>query len=186
MQIQDRLDYKRWEMRYILLLWLSLVVRVPFDLSRLDSSTENSLIEVLLNLGRSYLDASGKEREAAAEFLARLLTRKDTVHSALPSFVSWAVETAPNETSIFKVMGILLTLASIYKYGQRESLRPLADQVIPLCEILLSPKSRFASNSIVRKYAVKLTQRLGLAFLKPVVAPWRYQRGLHATPCQEN
>lgn len=35
----------------------------------------------------------------------------------------------------------------------------------------------YSSNSLIRKLRIKLTQRVGLCFLKPKIAPWRYQRG---------
>ena len=37
-----------------------------------------------------------------------------------------------------------------------------------------------SANTLVRKLAVKLVQRLGLVFLPPRIAPWRYQRGFRS------
>lgn len=36
---------------------------------------------------------------------------------------------------------------------------------------------QYANNAVVRKLQTKLTQRVGLCYLKPKVASWRYQRG---------
>lgn len=36
---------------------------------------------------------------------------------------------------------------------------------------------QYANNALVRKLKTKLTQRVGLCYLKPKVAAWRYQRG---------
>ena len=53
---QDQSDYTTWETRYILLLWMSMLVMVPFDLTSIDSSTEGAagnyagLIEGLVSL----------------------------------------------------------------------------------------------------------------------------------------
>ena len=33
------------------------------------------------------------------------------------------------------------------------------------------------NNATHRKLYIKLIQRIGLTFLKPKIAPWRYQRG---------
>lgn len=35
----------------------------------------------------------------------------------------------------------------------------------------------YANNAVVRKLRTKLTQRVGLCYLKPKIASWRYQRG---------
>ena len=35
---QDPTDYQTWETRYMLLLWLSMVCMIPFDMVRLDSN----------------------------------------------------------------------------------------------------------------------------------------------------
>lgn len=35
----------------------------------------------------------------------------------------------------------------------------------------------YANNTVIRKLQTKLTQRVGLCYLKPKVASWRYQRG---------
>jgi hypothetical protein len=37
-------NFAHWEVRYILLLWLSLVARIPFDLTRLDSGHEDQRV----------------------------------------------------------------------------------------------------------------------------------------------
>lgn len=34
-----------------------------------------------------------------------------------------------------------------------------------------------AQSGLLRKLTVKLAQRIGLIYLKPTVAKWRYQRG---------
>lgn len=81
-------------------------------------------------------------------------------------------------------MGVLLTLATLFKYGDRDLLIQFAQPVIGLSEMFLDPKkSRFHSNTVVRKLAIKLIQRVGLVYLKPVVAPWRYQRGTFNVLC---
>ena len=76
LQGQDPQAYDIWETRYILLLWLSILALVPFDLKNIDSSTtEHNLVRGILDVGKGYLAAAGKEREAAALLVAKLLTR---------------------------------------------------------------------------------------------------------------
>ncbi|KAL0271366.1 UNVERIFIED_CONTAM: hypothetical protein PYX00_008475 [Menopon gallinae] len=68
----------------------------------------------------------------------------------------------------------LATLASILKHGKREDLVPFAK---PMLKKILDSDLRTSKNTLHRKYAMKIVQRIGLVFLKPKVASWRYQRG---------
>jgi hypothetical protein len=51
----------------------------------------------------------------------------------------------------------------------------LDDNILPL--LTLPFFDQYANNSLIRKLRTKLTQRVGLSYLKPKVASWRYQRG---------
>ena len=82
-----------WETRYVLLLWLSILVIVPFDLRTVDSSLSDlaptstmdaeaddgephsALIDSIISAGKVYLKDPGAVRDAAAVCLSRLLTR---------------------------------------------------------------------------------------------------------------
>lgn len=68
-----------WEVRYVLLLWLSMLVRIPFDLKTADSrvsvSSERNIITDIIEICKSYLGKNGPEREAAAICIARLFSR---------------------------------------------------------------------------------------------------------------
>lgn len=70
-----------WTLRYIILLWLSLVVLLPFDLARFNAPATSSSIEEesvakqIEKLGLDALPTSGLEREASALLLARLYSR---------------------------------------------------------------------------------------------------------------
>lgn len=68
---------KEWETRYVILLWLSLIVMNPFDLSIVDSyaKTGQTLAEKMVEEGTNCLGEPGKVRDGAAVFLARMLTR---------------------------------------------------------------------------------------------------------------
>jgi hypothetical protein len=63
-----------WELRYVLLLWLSLVCMIPFDLSKFDRQ-EMPVADQIEAVGRRFLGASGKERDAAAVMLGKLFQR---------------------------------------------------------------------------------------------------------------
>jgi hypothetical protein len=78
LQKQDPTDCETWETRYVLLLWLSLLAMVPFDMARFDgSSTGNvserrvSVVDRILELAKKYVKVSDKPRDAAALLLAK-------------------------------------------------------------------------------------------------------------------
>lgn len=90
---QDRADHGRWQTRYGLLLWLSMLVLVPFDICSIDSAlataggssdhddneraAQATLVGTLCELVKAYLEDPGPTREAAALCLASLLKRPD-------------------------------------------------------------------------------------------------------------
>jgi hypothetical protein len=95
---QNAIDFQTWEVRYILLLWLSIIVLMPFDLKVVDplstdpqkcSLSHEPLIKRLQSISKRYLNDSGKPRDAAAELLSVLLTRYKFIYSLLSlSFMS--------------------------------------------------------------------------------------------------
>lgn len=68
---------EEWYNTYILLLWLSIIVLTPFDIATIDSSSENSLIDTLMNPSIECLGQMGKSKEAAALLIGKLLSRPD-------------------------------------------------------------------------------------------------------------
>ena len=68
-------DADNWQLRYLILLWLSLVCKLPFDLAQFDSGDTTSIAETLEKIGKSELDKSGVERDGAALMLSRLYMR---------------------------------------------------------------------------------------------------------------
>ena len=65
-----------WATRYVILLWLALICRIPFNLSQFDEpGHEGATAAALELLGKEYLDRAGLEREGAAVLLSRLYMR---------------------------------------------------------------------------------------------------------------
>lgn len=169
---------KYWEMRFIMLLWMSLLCMIPFDLKKIDShkiNGETPLVERVLDIVKSFITSVGKEYEGASMLGMRLLTRKDVCDVYLAPFLSWQVETIMNASNAFELRGHLRCLSGLFKYGPREVLNPLVSLVTP-CLDLISSK-QFKNNSLLRKLLIKLAQRLALCSLKVRIASWRYQRG---------
>lgn len=157
-----------WHFRYILLLWLSLICMIPFDLSRFDKistlQTQNiSTFEYVEKIGWSYLRLPGKEREAAALVLARLMLREDVFRSHLLAFVEKCLENlrAAGEHDLFLATGtaqVLCIITELARPAQLRSVLPLLHQA--LLEIGRLP---YISASInLRKLRAKLAGRVAL------------------------
>jgi hypothetical protein len=138
-------------------------------------TTPESMIEHLVETSKSYLGDSAKTRDGAGILLARLVIRTDMMSlGLLTSFASWATTCMEEaKANPFTVVGVLTTLSVVFKHGQRHELLPIIGLFLPAALDCASN----ASNAFTRKLGVKLVQRVGLTFLEPKVAAWRYQRG---------
>ena len=59
----------------MLLLWLSIIILVPFDLTTID--TDGRLIQELLQVAKKYINSASLTRDAAAVFLSKFFCRPD-------------------------------------------------------------------------------------------------------------
>ncbi len=169
-----------WQSRYVLLLWLSLVLMAPFDLRNLhgDPSTQAIRIQIVdsvLPLAEFYMGASSRERDAAALLIARLLTRKDVNSLYIPEFLERSVKIWQSDnTSLNFKTGFLTAMCEIYKLGERSILAEHADAAIKVIRDIGQLQDT-RDNTLLRKLQVKLSQRLSLCVLYPHTASWRYQ-----------
>ncbi|XP_026523386.1 tubulin-specific chaperone D isoform X1 [Notechis scutatus] len=186
---QNPKEYETWETRYMLLLWLSVTCLIPFDLVRLDgniSSIEGcsrvSTMDRILAVAKSYLVVSDKSRDAAAVLVSKFITRPDVRQKRTADFLDWTLSTLSKSSfqtieGTIVMDGMLQALAQLFKHGKRDDCLPYASTVL---ECLDNCKLFESNQTILRKLGVKLVQRLGLTFLKPKVAKWRYQRGFRS------
>lgn len=66
----------QWALRYTLLLWLSLVCMIPFDLEQFDEiGKAGETAARVETTGKAFLDKAGLDREGAALLLSRLYMR---------------------------------------------------------------------------------------------------------------
>ena len=173
----------------MLLLWLSILVMVPFGLNTVDSATSGSnLIDRIIEVCQKCLGEAAKTRDAAAYLLARLLTRPDMDDNALVAtgcaksagsaplvaFLQWCVVQMEGSGGQLLVTGVHQALAHIFKMGQRNS---LLDKVSLVSDVLHNQTATASSSTTQRHNTCKLAQRLGLTYLPPRVAAWRYTRG---------
>lgn len=66
----------RWSLRYVILLWLSLVCMIPFDLEQFDEPDKaGGTAEAVESLAKQGLGNAGLEREGSALVLSRFYMR---------------------------------------------------------------------------------------------------------------
>ncbi|KAM7387217.1 hypothetical protein PAMA_009704 [Pampus argenteus] len=183
---QDPRDTETWETRYMLLLWLSMTCLIPFDLSRLDGylesgagKTREATMDRILAIAKSYLVVSDSPRDAASVLVSKFMTRPDVKQKCLGDFLGWSLTTISEtkDQSMRDIMvldGALQSLAKLFKHGKRDDLLQYAPTILQCLEQKHLSES---SQAMLRRLGVKLIQRLGLTFLKPRLATWRYQRG---------
>ncbi len=160
----------------MLLLWMSMLVLIPFDMKRFDSGEQKDTVtERILNVIQTNLAWSNKSQDAAAFLAAKFLTRPEIIVRYLPPFVEFCKKTITDDKADdFMQMGCLKALAAVYKIGKREDLLGWTPELLKL---VMEQKYRDNRSALLRKLSLKLVQRLGLNFLKTKVASWRYQRG---------
>ena len=80
-QLSSTLEYY---VPYVLVLWMSIIVLVPFDLTTIDSADQHNqqiLVQRIIAIARQWIDSSGKIRDGATLILSKLITRPDVVKS---------------------------------------------------------------------------------------------------------
>ena len=222
LQAQDTDDHETWHVRYSLLLWLSIIVIVPFDLQTIDSSVGStggpSLVDRIISVCKMYLRDSGPVRNAAALCLSKLLTRPDMEARHLTEYLVWAnsvvAASVPNNDAgnalegetkaggsnsnatmstpskgnvsttgahqhqqIFLSTGALETLVLVFKHGHRQQMEGRIPAVAECMELATRATTVGKASTLQRKLTMKLSQRVGLQYLPPRVAKWRYKRG---------
>ncbi|XP_050236631.1 tubulin-folding cofactor D [Mercurialis annua] len=176
------------EAKCVILLWLSILVLVPFDISSIDTSfaisgNDNAgklepspLVLRILRFCQDYLSNSGPMRTMAGLLLSKLLTRPD-MPVAFSSFIEWTHEILTSRIddvlSHFQLLGVVEALAAIFKAGGRKILLDVVSKVWNDTSSLVKSDSA-ARSQLLRKYLLKLTQRIGLICLPHRSPAWCY------------
>uniref|UniRef100_A0A182NNE2 Tubulin-specific chaperone D n=1 Tax=Anopheles dirus TaxID=7168 RepID=A0A182NNE2_9DIPT len=169
-------DWQNWETRYMGLLWLSLLVLNPFDLSRLDTSDADcpTTMERVYDLCKANCLKDDSCTPVAAFLVARFVIRNDVKMVYLEKIFDWASTVNENYGADTKI-GPLTAIACILKHGKREDLLPYVKQLSNW--ILHLEYDTISKDFKIYKTCIKICQRLGLVLLPPKLAKWRYQRG---------
>ncbi|GAB0091300.1 Tubulin-specific chaperone D [Sergentomyia squamirostris] len=177
---QNLTDTCNWESRYILLLWMSILVLNPFHMSRLDvyssegaAATPGSKIERIFRQCQINCNNNDTCSAVAAFLSAKYLIRSDVKDTLLPRFFDWIVEGSRTDQENIKI-GQLYAISAILKHGKRDDLLPHTNKLL---NWIVNCNFKDSSDYLKNLFHVKIVQRLGLVFLKPRLARWRYQRG---------
>ncbi|VDM15990.1 unnamed protein product [Hydatigera taeniaeformis] len=185
LKLQDIDDHNNWQTRYVLLLWLSIVIMVPFALERLEKPGKAPLIERILSEAKKHVVLVDTTQIAAAHLLAKFISRPDVYPSKLEDVILWAEgelkeANYDSQRDQMRVAGFLRGLASICKIVPRHVLLPFALRLLDIITSVVPDK--VSGNILLARLRCKLIQRVGLLFCRrrAAAASWRYQRGFRS------
>ncbi|EFN69536.1 Tubulin-specific chaperone D [Camponotus floridanus] len=159
---QDPNDVETWETRYVLLIWLSIISKIPFPLCRLETSENVDPEQTII-----VRDACAV---AAVFLIANFLTRSDVKKLYLEEMIMWCLKCIENDPLRH---GPLAVIASILKHSAREDVKPYSQMLL---DNILKLRLNDNPADLIRKFETKVIQRIGLVLLKTKVASWRYQK----------
>lgn len=169
-----------WEVQCQLMLWLSALSQIPFDLSLLDPSGAqgvSGVVQEILTICEDVMGRAGTVRDLGCILLYKLLSRADQEEAA-QKYLKESNQilgniNAQEKAGIFRLIGVTQSVGWLFKHCRREMLTPVAAECWSAAVELL--KSKFAEgNILLRRLAVKLCQRIGLTWLTPKTLSWRY------------
>lgn len=171
-------ESENWETRYMLLLWSSILVLNPFHFSRLDGTavgdvTSLTKMERIFRVCKNNCRGNDPCSVVAAFLSAKFLVRNEIKDIYLSTFFEWSFEEI-NRDEMNVRYGTLFAISAILKYGKREDLLSYAPKILTW---ILSQDFKDSTDFLKNKYYIKIIQRLGLIFLPPKIAQWRYNRG---------
>lgn len=177
-------DAEIWRSRYVLLIWMSIIIMLPFHMSRLDGfdeherdssgQTRKTVMTRVLDINKTYLVALDACRDAAVLLTSRFLSRSDVKEIHLKPFFDWACETGTQSKCVFARYGAMASIARVLKQGKREDLTQFGPTLLSW---ILTSNFKESKDRNLLKFSYKIIQRIGLVLLKPKLANWRYKRG---------
>lgn len=183
-----------WEERYVMLLWLSHLLLVPFDLKVISSAgTSDPSVDLrpglnlaadvpwpalrLVDIGLGHLGVPGKERESARTLLVRLSTRSDMCKvGLLQDLVKWILNSLDHplynssSTLVYEQVGFLSYLAAVLTCADRGAVSGLLQSIFQTAQKISSDDSPFyvdlRSTALARKALIKLYRNLTCVVLE--------------------
>ncbi|GAA5841004.1 hypothetical protein JCM5353_004871 [Sporobolomyces roseus] len=142
-----------WELRYLLLLWLSVCVRLPFDLARLEEGTG----ERIEGVAERWIGVGSKEREGGIEVLGRYYSRQD---APLDKLIRKCEEALQKDDNLLFSSGLVQTLCIVLKTSSGSQL--VSSHWSSLYRLLAFLPQDGTGGAVLGKYRVKLAGRLAL------------------------
>ncbi|XP_024892670.1 tubulin-specific chaperone D [Temnothorax curvispinosus] len=171
---QDLNDVETWETRYVLLIWLSIISKIPFPLSRLETSEnidpDQTIIVRILKVCKLYCLSKDACAVAAVFLIANFLTRSDVKKLYLEEMIMWCLKCIENDPLRH---GPLAVISSILKHSAREDVKPYSQMLL---DNMLKLRLSDNPTDLIRKFGMKVVQRIGLVLLRTKLASWRYQK----------
>ncbi|GAA5944447.1 hypothetical protein JCM10213_002657 [Rhodosporidiobolus nylandii] len=144
-----------WELRYVLLLWLSVVVRLPFDLTRLDQRTG----QTVERLGYEALRRASKEGDGGVEVLARFYSRQD---APLDNLLKACEDVFSAAESPILITSHLTLLSTIFRNAQPARLLAHWSQLYHILAFLPADAAQGKGGALLAKMRCKVAGRLAL------------------------
>ncbi|KAF2672377.1 hypothetical protein BT63DRAFT_468368 [Microthyrium microscopicum] len=175
-----------WEERYVLLLWLALLLLAPFDLASISTADEETksllpglelplnvpgiprrLVPVVLN----HLYSPTKEQNAAATMLVRLCLRPDMLKlGLLDSIVKYVIQIFQRKAAgktLYESLGNLQFLSRLLASGNIKEIGHVIPQIHEVIQAVMLDESleTLRLSAVVRKLVIKMTRHLAIKLL---------------------
>lgn len=197
-----------WQLRYILLLWLSHLMLTPFDLSSVGSVEDlpqdhliialpkelPSIAQAAMHLGLHYISAPTKEQTSAAKLLVNLATRPDirrlgTFHSLVALILSHLSTTASSDVDMYSFNGYLKLLHVLLRSTNSDDiavhLPPIFNSLQPLFGNNSIEGPILLSSSVSKKLAIKIQREIVICLLQIGPKSTREARQISAQMLQD-
>jgi len=180
---------EEWQVSYVLLLWLSHLLLIPFDLASISDTNDPgvwpeginlrkslpSLVNRALRIGLTYLPSPTKAQEAAAALMVRLLTRPDMqklkLADAIVEQALQVITASSSEMSItvYQRLGYIRLLAGAANSADLGHLFP---KMYKACEQLIDENAGAAatSDAAAKKMMVKVFRNMTVLSLRSAPA----------------